>query len=276
MLLTVDLLREHPLETICDAINHKYNFQLDPSLIEIETLEDLGDGLTKVTIDYKRSISPTNVLPVITEKTFTYKRLHVRHLFKDINIIDDVLPKTTLDLMRLNNPEFLIDRLDIINEDILTHGVDYNLKANPESLRFYGEGYFDVGYVNRLDIGTLNNNNFPNLIKLENHSNVDNYNGSIILRGFDFSLHSLELKTFREMNKETIRNLIRIINAINNRMFVDSSELVEYNLRGSKIVYNGSTSKLFNVRKDLDSCLIIELDSNFCSNINGYLLMHYN
>lgn len=62
-----------------------------------------------------------------------------------------------------------------------------------------------------------------------------------------------------------------------NEPWVDAKEGADYNFHGSYVYYNGPVSKSpVPANDNYSHVLVINLNENFCLNVSGYLLLHYN
>lgn len=288
MLDITTVLKFHPLQALCDSINNLYGFDLEPFSTEIVDLKDLGNGLTEVTIDRKISKSQFNQLPELSVKTFRFKRINLSTLDIPTSINYHNLPVTgyTLLIEHFKNNGIYLSKDDIDNLDITDYETNYTVKAKTGSLRFIGEFTFRVTPLNKINISSLAQFRFPELEIIDNANDVTKINGSVYLRHLDFSFYSDVLTNITDGSEYPDANLLSsIISKVSGITFTASSSLTENNITHSvrpdgvtlyKVLYNGKCKPEYNPRTDLDNVLILELNPTYCSNVLGWLMLHYN
>lgn len=288
MLDLTTVLKFHPLQALCDSINNLYSYDLEPFNTIITELKDLGNGLTEVTIDRKISKSQFNQLPELKVKTFRFKRISLNTLNIPTSINYHDLPVTgyTLLIEHFKNNGIYLSKDDIDNLDVTKYKTNYTVKAKVGSLRFVGEFTFRVTPLNKIDLRPLTQFRFPDLEIIDNARDVTKINGSVYLRHLDFSFYSDVLASAADGSEYPDASLLSsIISKASGITFTASGSLTENNITHSvrsdgvalyKVLYNGKRKPEYNSRADLDNVLILELNPSYCSNILGYLMIHYN
>jgi hypothetical protein len=290
MYITRDYLKVGSWQAICDMINDKYNFQLEPGIVKLKEMKKLGPKMTLVEIIPNRSNSATNLLPKITQKVFTYDRLNCTEFFRNTFAVDIrglTLPISTFDILtKLGKRNDIVFEVDDFVHQTFDHfsGItenDFNIQADDRSLRFVG--FLKVRLTNtaKIDISTLTNpvNEFPNAVLKPDATKI---NGDYYMSGYDFSKYRDSLKDVPVglyHNPEQLLNPLFQTSGIKfQTQAVASANNIVHSLvdgeKHCKVLYNGATIPKWTPRSDFYRVLVLEL-SDLTSNMTGFLRLHY-
>lgn len=107
--------------------------------------------------------------------------------------------------------------------------------------------------------------------------NVGKIQGSLYFYGEDWT----ELRRLLEsyyVNMFIDDRFINEINLYSNDLWISTPNLADFNLYNAKVVHNGQYDRNNEYTKKVgfSNVLVIRLDENYCKNVGGYLVFHYN
>lgn len=102
--------------------------------------------------------------------------------------------------------------------------------------------------------------------------------GPLYLYGYDFTYAKEELNQDFTYGKEISGDLLDAFNQKTPDEWVNQDSAADFNMRGSKISYNGVTSACpVYCNQDLYThCVVISLDDDMCANVSKHVILHYN
>lgn len=272
-------LKKTSLEIALETISASCGFELTKDDVSIKDVvyQETGHFNTKATL-----------VPVpgrgYTEKVeFEYDRINIANLFLGVDV--KVLPgnqKLVSDYLVAINDKYglYLDETDIVDGD-LSSGVPpfkFKLKIQDGNPAFYGQ--IDVIVID--EEKSLK----PLLIKINgarvnsliaNGLKPNTVNGHMLTYGNDYSDIKRFLLTLN-INDGLSQTFVTELNYYTNTPWVFKDSLMDFNLYGAKVVYNGLT-ELCNepCNKDLYSNVaVIELNEQYCGNVFTHLVLHYN
>ncbi len=280
-----NLLKETPWQALIDMINAKFLLRLDSKTTILKELIP-GTGVdTTIKIDAFRN----STLPELTQDTFTYQRLRLEDFFPSALQINTIVAPTNSWIVAntiFKGLGIVIDRNDFIYEEIetladLSH---YVLKANPYSLRWVGEVVINGGW-DLIDLST--HLTYLNLTEtLQYPTDVeDTIFGIFNTTPFNFTRFNNELRGVKEWSSGTTSlRLAAILTDITQKHWICEGTLNPYNIcselnqgdASHVCVYNGPVNGYRTARRDIRNVLVLQLNEQFCSNISGQILLHYN
>lgn len=275
----MDSLKKTSLEIALETISKSCGFELTKDDISIKDVvyQETGHFNTKATL------VPVPGRGYTEEIEFEYDRIDIGHLFLGVDV--KVIPgnqKLVSDYLVAINDKYglYLDETDIVDGDI-SSGVPpfkFKLKIKEGNPAFYGE--FDVIVIdeekslkpllmkiNGSRVNTILGKGFkPNTI-----------NGTLLTFGDDYS----DIKRFLiplSIDDVLSQVIVTELNYYTNNPWVYQDGLMDYNLYGARVVYNGLTENCTeNCNKDkYTNVTIIELNDEYCGNISGHLVLHYN
>lgn len=288
MLMSKDLLKEHPWSAVCNMINNRFNYGLNPYTTTLVSFTHSNDSKVYIKIDRKLSKRTTNSLPILENKSFSYNRLPLNYIVTTSSVIDGVvLPvnshEALQELVKVN--DWVITQDDVEPLVLSDYSQAYTLKAAPNSLRFYGSITVTVNNTNRKNIADYTISSFPNVHALDNSANLNKFNGSFLTTTYDFSIHREYLRTVGLKARYTDASyLSSLLSSATDVEFKGSSVLEDYNITSkiedgmavAEVLYNGLVIPGYSERRNATHVLVIKINPTYCSNILGTLLIHYN
>lgn len=211
----------------------------------------------------------------------TYNRPDLGIIFSDVQIWvapNGQLLKSEL-LTSLNTRfGFQLNASDIydgyLNPQLVPYQVEVVVReTNPA---FTGKLAINIGTPKKQIESVMTNNllagiNYPTLqtVKIQ---------GPLYLYGFDFSYALDDLQTLFPQGQEVIGETLQSFNRKTPSPWVNETTPQDWNMRGSSVIHNGPVETApVPVNTDWYShCVVIALDDGMCTNVAGYLVMHYN
>lgn len=277
MFITEDLLKDSPLEAICNMINDKFLLDLNYLHVVLVSLEQITTLTTRIKL--KRDVSSDEVL------SFTFSKINLTNHFGSlVNVSVKDLPINSKQLIESLLPEgSQVCSSDLEELSLDEFGKTFTIKANPESLRFRGS--VNVLLVDGYNPVVENKNSLflPDLHLIDNVKHPTLNNASFMVYSVDFSRVREILRqangTFPDpkwlagtMSEYSGHNFVGIPYIDRNNIVHTIDPNPQY-----KVVYNGPTTGCnFAARKDLENVLILELNTAFCIGSVGNLMLHYN
>lgn len=167
------------------------------------------------------------------------------------DIIDGVIPSNT-------NPPFKID-----------------IQINPYNPAFYGKFTLLVSdarksiklMVDTIDFGGIP---YPTLDKTK-------IQGPLYFYGEDWTGLANMFKLYNTGDKVDM-SLLTQINLYSEDVWVLSTSPIQFNLYNAKVLYNERYDKtnVYTKKVGFENVLVIGLDEEYCTNVAGYLVFHYN
>ena len=167
------------------------------------------------------------------------------------DIIDGVIPSNI-------NPPFKID-----------------IQINPYNPAFYGKFTLLVSdarksiklMVDTIDFGGIP---YPTLDKTK-------IQGPLYFYGEDWTGLANMFKLYNTGDKVDMP-LLTQINLYSEDVWVLSTSPIQFNLYNAKVLYNGRYDKtnIYTKKVGFENVLVIGLDEEYCTNVAGYLVFHYN
>lgn len=289
MLMTRDYLKADPWDALIARINDLYQIELQPYTTKLIELQSQGGTRTRVVIGPNQSASETNTAPAVERTEYFYDRLDLASFFKGgvKQVGGFQLPTDTFKILdaisELNDITFTLN--DFMHVQYDAYGQTYTLTANPKSMRFVGSVQFQlVNTTKRLlsDQGSVRE--FPDANPFPLGASGDKLIAQYMTSGFDFTDEREFLKT---LDKDSIwptgKKLAAILQDVTKRPWVCSDTEVEWNIAYEakngegrlEVIYNGIVLPRFSPRKDIRRVLVLRT-SELSTNVDGYLLLHYN
>lgn len=96
--------------------------------------------------------------------------------------------------------------------------------------------------------------------------------------GADFTVISGQLEGYQE-GQYLKANLVNYLNQVSPHHWVFEPEMkaFPFNLANSQVIYNGLVEDTaLSTRRDISHVMVIKLNEEYCTKMEGYLLLHYN
>lgn len=290
MLTATDYLALDPWEALIEIINQKYFLELDSATTKLVQFTPEGGTRTAIRLAAHRSARAGNLLPPSFERTFHYERIDLMAYFgtTPIEIPNLRAPVSTHTLIeRLSTQTGVVfDRNDFVNEIITSDAelADYTLLANPRSLRWVGQVRL-TGTAPKITLTSLSTVNYPGSLPLS-QPEPNRWEGPYLLMPYDFTAYRDELRAI-EPNNLTLapERLIAILTQVTpdlgpwvcQGLYVPWN--VGYDVVGDvvwyRVAYNGRTNNRWTPCTEKRRVLVLELNTQLCSNGGGRLLLHY-
>lgn len=290
MLLTRDYLQATPWDALIARINDLYRTELEPFTTRLGSFESEGGTRTRITIVPKQVDSSTNTAPPIVHTEYTYDRLDLSTFFvgpalKQLSGL--TLPTDTFKVLdaisELNDIVFTLNDFTHVQYD--TYNEVLTLEANPKSLRFVGQVQFELVNTTKKLLANLGDKlEFPLANTWPLGTDGELIAGQYMVTGFDFTD---EREFIKRLDKTAIwpsgRKLAAILEDVTGRPWVCSTEPSEWNIAYDvyqsearfNVLYNGIVLPRYTPRTDIQRVLVLQL-GDLSTNVNGYLLIHYN
>lgn len=290
MFTTKDYLSVDPWEAVIGRINDSYNIELEPFTTKLGSIESLGGTRTKVVIVPNQSTNTLNTAPPIERTEYIYDRLDLTSFFRTPTPKDlggFTLPTSTFKILdaisELNNIKFSLN--DFVHVQFDSYGEVYTLTANPKSLRFVGSINFRLINTTRRLLSTLGNKlEFPTANDFALGADGTKITGQYTVSAFDFTEDRDFLKV---ISKDSVwpsgKKLAALMENLTGTPWVCDTEEAEWNIAYDvkngearfNVVYNGMVLPRYTPRTDIQRVLVLQL-SELSTNVDGYLLIHYN
>lgn len=257
-----------------NLINKRMTYPLHAKDVKIEDVVYLDEGVynTRATLVARQNSAFTGQVDV------EYDRLNISHVFlgTQIEVLDsnqrlvsDYLPYLKTHYGLYLEEKDIVD--GVINSDGINAPYTFYLKINPHNPAWYGEVEIKVVSTKRTLVSVLKE---AEKVKYETALKGE---ANPHLYGIDFTPIEAYLSSYHV--GQTIQdNLVGFINEVASARWYNESEFpTEFNLAYAKVIYNGLVKETtLSSREDLTHVMIIELDSQYCTNMKGCLLLHYN
>ena len=290
MLMTKDYLQAAPWDALIARINDLYQTELEPFTTKLIELESQGGTRTRVVIGPNQTASETNTAPLIARTEYFYERLDLASFFKGPSIKQlggFTLPTDTFKILdaisELNDIKFTLN--DFVHVQYDAYGQIFQLEANPKSMRFVGSVQFQLLNTTKKllsNLGTIRE--FPTANSAPLGTSGSKSAAQYMTTSFDFTQ---EREFLRSLDKNSIwptgRKLAAILQDVTKRPWVCSIEEAEWNIAYEakngearlEVMYNGIVLPRFSPRTDIQRVLVLRT-SELSTNVDGYLLLHYN
>lgn len=146
MLTLRQLLLRSPTSALVDLFVKKTNVTLQEKNVRFSTPIDQGNGVTLITLSVVKANGTLDKF-IKGSSTFSYKRINVDTVFDSVERSVEVkFPTTTETILRKLKEiiPFVNDENDFIADVMITNPGVYILRANPKSLRWYGNASITV------------------------------------------------------------------------------------------------------------------------------------
>lgn len=232
-------------------------------------------------------VTATRSSPYVGSVTVEYDRLDLERLFRNIAVNLDVKgAKTTSDLLARLNARYglAIAKEEVVEEPVPERNeenpvVNHTIKIKDTSLVYIGELAVTIG--EDADVGERLNLVITKTRLDGMHYPVDGTEkGQAYIYSFGVDCNAIRtfLSTLATGGDIVDTALAKELNKVVPEIWVADDNLMDYNVRGSKIVFAGSTSdeEAVDSNTSFNSVVIISLDDTKCSNFAGDLYLHYN
>lgn len=291
MYMTRDYLKVDPWTAVIEMINNEYGTELQPYSTQLVSLESLGGKSTKIKIKTNISTSPTNTMPKVElPEYFIYDRIDLSTLFKGgpQYLVSNVrLPMTTFQVAGMvdKKNEVVFSYTDLEADQFDLFDRQYKFVARKDSLRFVGNVGFSFVNTLKQSIAGFNKVEFPQANTWQFGNDGSKTTGNYLFTGYDFTTYRDTL--IPEIANKHICNpnaLLNLIGKVTGQIWTVDGNPVDNNLcyeiyQGEpriKVVYNGIRDAAYTSRTDMTYVLVLALSPTRCSNVSGYLLLHYN
>jgi hypothetical protein len=288
--MTRDYLQATPWDALIARINDLYQTELEPYSTKLVELESLGGTRTRVVIGPNQVDSETNTAPPIERTEYFYDRLDLATFFKGPTLKQlggFTLPADSFKILdaisELNDINFTLN--DFLHVRYDAFGQTYQLEANPKSMRFVGAVQFQLVNTSKRLLSNLGSaREFPKANPAPLGTSGTKRAAQYMTSGFDFTGHRDFIKI---LSKDSVwldgRKMAAILQDVTKRPWVCSITEAEWNIAYEaksgeghlEVMYNGIVLPRFSPRKDMQRVLVLRL-SELSTNVDGYLLLHYN
>lgn len=292
MYITADYLKTDPWTAVIEMINNEYGTELSPYTAHLVSLESLGGTKTKIKIRTNISTSPDNTMPVVELPEFIYyDRLDLGKFFKGgpLYVMDNVrLPLTTYDIMSLldTKNDITFSCTDLVPAAFDTFNKAYQLNAAANSLRFVGSINFNFANSLKYDLTAPPLvTAFPKVNTWQLGNKGLKITGNYLFTGYDFTSYRDDIRPVKTNGGfANIQRLRGMIKTVTGQDWVVQDATTVNNLCHSiyeggprvRVVYNGVRDPAYTPRTDISYVMVLELSETRCSNVSGFLLLHYN
>lgn len=280
--LVIDLINE----TNTDAsTNVSININSSQVVFGKPSKVEAGEGIDWNT---QLRVTATRSSPYVGSVDLLYNRLNITKLFKNIAVNLDVKGATkTSDLLARLNARYglSIDEKEVVENTVATRDddhpvVNHTIVIADTSLTFTGT--LDVTIGEDADVGERLNLVItkPKLDGL--HYPVDDTEKGqayIYSYGVDCNAIRTFLQTLAAGVAVDDTALAKELNKVVPELWVaDSTQALDYNVNGAKVIYAGATSDpaAVDANTAYSQVVIISLDDTKCSNFAGELYLHFN
>lgn len=290
MYTTADYLRLPPWEALIRMINHRYYLDLHPNTTTLVDFQPRDGSEVSVTLRAQRSGVHGNLLPAFSEETFVYRRLDLATFFQQNGpvVVDGLhLPTTTEAVLAVlaARHEVVFDRNDVVYEtiDSLEQASPYRLRAQPHSLRWYGEVAVTLFPTPTLLGDQLTVTSLPQALPYP-HGHVTGSQGALLLMPYNYSAARAQLLPLAPGNPYLSGPaLASILNRHSPVTWRCVPHYDHYNLTTTVIdmeprytvLYNGPAVRAWTPRTDCQRVLVLALSSEYTFGVGGFLLVHY-
>ena len=282
-----------PLEGVLRAVNFQYGGDYDPTRTDVVQVVYRADTRLDLTFHEHRSQGPQQLRPGGEDRTFTVDRFSLNTEYpEDVEVRLDHLtfPITTNDLAEVltvvTGVSFAPDDFAPAQWAIPTASGRYPLTANPESFRWLGGMTVSVVPLKRPVDDVLTHTDLTHTLA----SVSDGLSpGMFQLMGLDFTDDRDVLKALRvDRSAVPNRDLLEVINSRSVYSWGVDFTYSSWNLAHELIDPNGPSQVTYNVlyngravsewtpRLDCRYVTALGLSPDYCANVSGYILLHYN
>lgn len=282
MYTTKEYLKDDPWVAVINRINSEYLTELQPNSTRLVSLESLGGTETKIVIKPNTD--------GIDRTDYTYNRLDLSTFFKGDTVkqlTDFSVPTNTFKILEqvseFNDIVFTLNDFTHVQYD--KYAEVYTLNVNPKSLRFVGSLRFQLINTTKKSLSNLGTKReFPLANTWPLGTNGTGIIGQYQLTGYDFTNEREFLKLVKASDVwPSGRKLAAIIEEASNSPWVCEVTTNDYNIAYEvingearyKVIYNGPVLPRYTPRKDIANVLVLFL-GDLTTNVDGYLLLHYN
>lgn len=290
MLLTRDYLKAHPWDALIACINATYGTELQSYSTALESLEAVSGTRTKVIIVPNQADTDINTEKPVERTEYFYDRLDLTTFFRGQTVKSlegFTLPTDTFSVLQavgeLNDIEFTLN--DFMHYQYNAFGEVFTLTANPKSLRFVGSIQFKLVNTNKRLLQNLGNVlEYPTANDWPMGTNGTKMAGQYLTSGFDFTSGRDILKNVKKDSVyPTGSQLAALLAEVTGEdwtcaITAESRNIGFDTVNGEarvRVFYNGRSLPRYTPRTDMLNVLVLEL-SDLSTDVDGYLLMHYN
>jgi hypothetical protein len=290
MLLTRDYLKAQPWDALIACINAEYGTELQSYSTALESLEAVSGTRTKVVIVPNQADTDTNTSKPIERAEYFYDRLDLTTFFsgQTVKSLEGfTLPTDTFSVLEavgeFNDIEFTLN--DFMHYQYNAFEEVFTLTANPKSLRFVGSLQFKLVNTNKRQLQNLGNKlEFPKANDWPVGTDGTKMAGQYLTSGYDFTSARDVLKNItKDSVYPTGAQLAALLTDVTgdewNCATVGATRNIAFDAFNGegrlRMIYNGRCLPRYTPRTDMLKVLVLEL-SDLSTDVDGYLLMHYN
>lgn len=207
-----------------------------------------------------------------------YHRLNASDMFNDVVVPVALAGQTsTYDLLEDINKTLGLQLTtnDIILEPVSTRVLPSigTVKIKPGNPAWTGTVWFSINRVPYQLEEWVTQRNLP-VLDYPTHQ-TERIQGPLYAYPHDFSDHGDQLLTYSNGSPtDALLDVFKDVLPFDT--WVLRAQPKPFNLMGSLVLYNGNIREPWSFRPGFKYILVIELSSEFCTNIAGYLVLHYN
>lgn len=290
MFTTRDYLKLSPWDALIQMVNDQRYLQLDAKTTSLTRFTVLTPMTVEVVLETQRSSDEANILPAVPPQVVRLQRLDLATFFRQTEAFDVTglpLPVNTQTIVRQlgerNAIAFDLDDFDHFNIEQLTDDT-YTLAATPYSLRWTGQLTFRLTTPPTLDLGSATVVELPDAFIYPN-ADTTKTQGWFYLMPYDFTAYRQDLLNLGNGSYSLSGDyLARILTHVTGESWQCHTTPGPHNLCAAvvddepryQVEYNGPTLPRFTPKTGYQRLLVLRLGADYCTDIGGHLLLHYN
>lgn len=266
--------QKYSRELALDLINKRLTTPLRLNDVEIEKVTYLEEGVynTRATLVAKTNGAFSG------QTTVEYDRLNIGTFFHgtpiEVEASNQKMISDYLDYLK-NHYGLYLTAPDVvdgkINDENLTPPYQFILEIKKWNPAWYG----------KLPVTVVSSK--PALKSLLSHTEtpketLPEMDGRPHFYGADFTVISGQLEGYQE-GQYLKDNLVNYLNQVSPHHWVFEPEMkaFPFNLANSQVIYNGLVEDTaLSARRDISHVMVVKLNEEYCTKMEGYLLLHYN
>lgn len=264
------------IQLALDMVNSRLNSSLRPRDVRFEDVKYLEEGF----FNTSAKIVPIPGSGYQDPAVIQYDRINIASLFRGMTVVvQPAYQKIVSDYLQTVNDKY---GLALTSEDIVDGVIPpteppfkLTVKIQDSNPAFYGQFELLISDERKSIKNMVDEITFSGIPYPTNDPNK--IQGPLYFYGSDWT----ELKrTFQLYNThdKLDKTFLDQINLYDTNIWVDRKVKSEFNLHQAEVLYHGKIEfgKEYTRRQDYTHVFVVKLDEEYCSNVTGYLVFHYN